>query len=744
LIGRLARGARERLDPWLAEGSRPLAVLLLAGLALYAVVLVRTAWVSDDAFITLRTVDNFVHGHGLRWNVAERVQSFTHPLWMMVLVPLHAMFEQPMVTLLVPAFAASLAAIALIGFGPGQLRRSAAVALIAAIGSRAFVDYSTSGLEDPLTHLLLVGLILVLGEESVPSPSRLLLAGLLAGLCVLNRMDTLLLVAPALAWLAWSAPRAKRLLTMAAGFVPFLAWEAFALVYYGSPLPNTAPAKLGSGIPAGELLVQGLHYLGHSALHDPVTLGAIVLAFVFALWRPSPLRIAWALGAALYLAYVMKIGGDFMAGRMLTAPFVVALTWLARSHGPPVPGARGIALAIIVALCVAAPRPPWLSGTHYGEDRRDLITERGISDERRYYFPVSGWLSASESAARPAPSSPLRLKGEEARRIGAPLLVEGAVGFVGYHAGPDVHVVDYHGLCDPLLARLPALRDEDVSGEAGWRIGHFERAVPRGYLESLLTGGNRLEDPRLAALYEQVQLRARAPLLAPGRLASVLRGLLGLDPDPPAIAPQVRVPWGEVIGLRPDDPVASLELARLARGEGSLDAARRRIAAAIQAAPGFVPARIEAAEIAGRAGDAGRAIEHLRQALQRAPEHGEVHYRLGESLLRLGRPGPALEAFRRSLAWDPGLAAAHANIGLCHVRLGALEPALRKLVDALQRVDDPANVYQNLAGVLLQLGRRERAAQALEHAVEAHEARGRSEAAERLRQRLRQLPGGGS
>ena len=49
-----------------------------------AVVLIRTAWVSDDAYITFRTIDNFIDGYGLRWNIAERVQSYTHPLWMFV------------------------------------------------------------------------------------------------------------------------------------------------------------------------------------------------------------------------------------------------------------------------------------------------------------------------------------------------------------------------------------------------------------------------------------------------------------------------------------------------------------------------------------------------------------------------------------------------------------------------------------------------------------------------------------
>ena len=51
---------------------------------LVAVVLIRTAWICDDAYITFRTIDNFLHGFGLRWNVAERVQSFTHPLWLIV------------------------------------------------------------------------------------------------------------------------------------------------------------------------------------------------------------------------------------------------------------------------------------------------------------------------------------------------------------------------------------------------------------------------------------------------------------------------------------------------------------------------------------------------------------------------------------------------------------------------------------------------------------------------------------
>ena len=59
--------------------------LKAALLGLFTILLLRTAWMCDDAYITLRTVDNFVEGYGLRWNVAERVQAFTHPLWLLLL-----------------------------------------------------------------------------------------------------------------------------------------------------------------------------------------------------------------------------------------------------------------------------------------------------------------------------------------------------------------------------------------------------------------------------------------------------------------------------------------------------------------------------------------------------------------------------------------------------------------------------------------------------------------------------------
>ena len=77
------------------------------------------------------------------------------------------------------------------------------------------------------------------------------------------------------------------------------------------------------------------------------------------------------------------------------------------------------------------------------------------------------------------------------------VVVSGNIGFAGYYAGPQVHIIDCHGLGDPLLAQLPAHRH--------WRIGHFARQMPAGYLATRATGRNAIADAELATFYRYLQ-----------------------------------------------------------------------------------------------------------------------------------------------------------------------------------------------------------------------------------------------
>ncbi len=68
--------SRERAESTLVVG---------AFLLVFTYVFLANSWIGDDAFITFRVVDNFVHGFGLTFNPDERVQAYTHPVWMLLL-----------------------------------------------------------------------------------------------------------------------------------------------------------------------------------------------------------------------------------------------------------------------------------------------------------------------------------------------------------------------------------------------------------------------------------------------------------------------------------------------------------------------------------------------------------------------------------------------------------------------------------------------------------------------------------
>ena len=131
------------------------------------------------------------------------------------------------------------------------------------------------------------------------------------------RLDALLLVAPAVGVFLASGDRRhlrSRLLGFALGGSPLVFWELFSLFYYGFPFPNTAYAKLLTGVPKTDLMLQGLRYLADSLTRDPLTLVTLAAALGVAFTGPRdarPRRLAMAAGIALYLLYIIWIGGDF-------------------------------------------------------------------------------------------------------------------------------------------------------------------------------------------------------------------------------------------------------------------------------------------------------------------------------------------------------------------------------------------------------------------------------------------------
>jgi arabinofuranosyltransferase len=494
-------------------GQIALALLIAA----YAAVLLRTAWLCDDAFITFRTIDNLLAGYGPRWNVAERVQTYTHPLWMLLCAAVAFFTHEIVRTTLALSLVVSLATVALIAWTASDAL-VACVAVAALSLSRAFVDYSTSGLENPLTHLLLAAFVVsALRHDGTFRSLRRLVV--MAALLALNRLDTLVLIAPPLLGATLQTPPSwrSRAWTGLMGFAPLIAWELFAFVYYGSFVPNTAYAKLSTGIPAGELARQGLCYIWNLAHRDPLTFVAIVAGAARG-FASGGLRRACALGIALHFIYILRIGGDFMEGRMFSAALVVAVILLAdwRWWLLPIGGA-------VMLLGFVVGDGPLFAGADFSADRQPR-NENGINDERAFYAGVTG-LARVLGEGRDYPAYWTTTRAQAAPDLGSPR-VETSIGMIGFLADPRVHFVDPLGLADPLLSRLPAVPDQRLAllqpeFPRTWRIGHFLRAIPDGYLGTLASGRNVLFDPEVAELADVVWQVTRGPLFDGARLRAL-------------------------------------------------------------------------------------------------------------------------------------------------------------------------------------------------------------------------------
>lgn len=498
------------------RGLRVQVGLLL--LVLFSYVFIINAWVGDDAYITFRVIDNLANGHGLRWNTAERVQVYTHPLWLFVMALSHTFTPD----FLISTFFVSFLLCAIAVFGPWSRfgtawQKGLFVGLL--LTSKAFMDYTSSGLENPLSYLLLVLFYgPCLGEDAAARPGRrrLFYYFLVASLAFINRQDTVLLYLPALLELTFRgfAAHGRRMVPLLlAATLPAWGWEVFSLVYYGFFFPNTYYAKVrGAAVPGSLLRSHGYAYLMNSLEFDPVTLLTIAGAVLLALYARGRRALLAALAILLYLVYIVRVGGGYMSGRFLSVPFLLAAVLLARA----VTDRRlvGGLLVLVLLLNVVGDRVPMKTSRAYR--RWDPDEHFGISDERGVYQEYTGPLF--RAPGRPFPNAPWVGLGLAARAYHQRAHVAATIGFLGYYAGPHKHIIDKYALTDPLLARLPIAPSE----LAQLQMGHFRRRIPAGYIASCEQQQNLLADPGLHAYYDELLAIIRGDLFTAERWKRIL------------------------------------------------------------------------------------------------------------------------------------------------------------------------------------------------------------------------------
>ncbi len=166
-------------------------------LSLFCIALLGTAWLSDDSAITLRTVLNFLHGFGPNFNSDERVQAYTHPLWFLLITALTIITGNIFVAVFFLCISCSLLTLWFLLRYIARDYKTMLLALAILLLSKAYLDFSTSGLENSLSHLLIVlGVIQSLSvlenkTQTQPTPCLMTFA-----LLYLSRPDLILLVLP--------------------------------------------------------------------------------------------------------------------------------------------------------------------------------------------------------------------------------------------------------------------------------------------------------------------------------------------------------------------------------------------------------------------------------------------------------------------------------------------------------------------------------------------------------------------
>ncbi len=433
-------------------GGRTIYGVNLLLVALFAFVLFRTAYTDDDSYITFRCVDNLLNGYGLTFNVSERVLAFTNPLWALLHIPFaHVTGEFYYTTLAL----SMLATCGVLLIASRRLDVSGFLVFLSIlISSKAFVDFSSSGLENPLSHLLFVAILSVALEEGAMTRRRIALVAFLSSLLVVNRMDLALIAGPLLFAMCVDSDRRATLGNLghavAWGSGVFF-WLGFSLFYYGSPFPNTLYAKVwGSGIAASRLLEGGLDYYQLSFQLDPISLVAIAFGLATCLIERERRRVGLAVGLAAYLVYVVQHGSDQMTPRFFSSPTVIAayvIGWsVTHSRLPKILERRswvGLAIACLMIANLAGPYVPLKSLDPEWGVGNAKRSKQGRNDHRATMH--IGRLSRHEQNIDFF--TPDRATEREVQLIVA-------IGLYSLQRGPNLHVLDIYALPDPLLSRI--------------------------------------------------------------------------------------------------------------------------------------------------------------------------------------------------------------------------------------------------------------------------------------------------
>lgn len=510
--------------------SNPLMKIRFICLAAFVVVITLLAWQSDDAYHGYVMAKHLVEGNGFVYNIGQRASASTGPLYTLIIAMFYFVTREMFFTSLAVNILFSAIAYIIVTFCFCKSQDQVVYTFLAFVISPSFVSYTTSGLENCLLFLLVAWFLKVYYDHETFNTFQLLKLALILSALAMARMDAALMLVPMIVYVYLkkrnnvSFPKAVGLTFL--GLLPFILWVLFSTFYFGFPVPNTAYVKLGTDISLIEYIKKGIWYIFYTFLNDMIVLLLPLVFTVTAIITKKWKYIHHALGIALYGAYVIYIGGDFMMGRHFTVLLLMAAIGIVRVSNDLAGFDMRLAVkctklfrgSVIVAAIYLVTFVPSIGAQYLVNG--SYAPAAAISDERAYYSPTTGLFSNVRSLIK---TGRMCIEDtwnydsvEEIRENGwKGNITSNSAGILVYY-NSDLYLNDTYCLGDPFLSKLPAIKQET------WRVGHLRRAVPAGYYETVMYGKNVIEDDDLAKYYDVICEMTEGDLFSIDRIKTVI------------------------------------------------------------------------------------------------------------------------------------------------------------------------------------------------------------------------------
>jgi len=207
------------------------------------------------------------------------------------------------------------------------------------------------------------------------------------------------------------------------------------------------------------------------------------------------------------------------------------------------------------------------------------------------------------------------------------------------------------------LARLTRAQGDLPSATAQWND------VARGFPDDAESRAQLAELSRLTGDHDRAQEQARQALIRDPKNLDAYKTLIRSNLDRKQFA------MAELVGVRAlkistTDPDLYLAIGDTQMAKGSVDKAAAQYQKALEANPGFVPARLALARLALKDEDFAAAEKHLSRAVADGGGSAEVHLDLGVAYRGLGQPDKALTEYEAAEKLQPRLAAIYLNRGI--------------------------------------------------------------------------------